>query len=171
MTKGFKWTPMRRLFVAEYIVDFNGEKAAARAGYSVKTAKGSACELLKLPEIKAEIDAAIEAQKKRTGITADYVLNGIKEIAERCMQREKVMEFDKANLEWVQATDKEGHGIWRFDSNGAIRAFELLGKHLKLFTDKLELTGGPVPLQIILSDDKGGNEAPPLSKPSDQGKP
>ena len=42
-------------------------------------------------------------------------------------------------------------GVWEFDSQGALRAQELLGKHLKLFTDKTEVSGpdgGPVTLNI-----------------------
>lgn len=55
---------------------------------------------------------------KRTEITADYVLEGIRDTVERCRA--------------------EGEA---FNPAQALKGFELLGKHLKLFTDKLEHTG------------------------------
>ena len=81
-------------------------------------------------------------------VDVEYVITGIKEVAERCMQRKAVMVFDKEQKQYVQARDEEtGEGIWTFDSAGANRSLELLGKHLKLFTDKTELSGkdgGPI---------------------------
>ena len=51
------------------------------------------------------------------------------------------MAFDREEKRMVQVQDEEGRDVWEFDANGALRAQELLGKHLKLFTDKTELTG------------------------------
>jgi phage terminase small subunit len=40
-----------------------------------------------------------------------------------------------------QACDAEGEGVWEFDSSGANKSLELIGKHLGAFSDKIELTG------------------------------
>ena len=43
----------------------------------------------------------------------------------------------------------------RFKLADKIRSLELLGKYLKLFTDKVELggpDGGPMPMRVIISD-------------------
>lgn len=104
----------------EYLVDLNATQAAKRAGYSEKYANRQASQLLTVPEVQDAISRAMKERSERTGITADYVLYGIRDVAERSM-------------------DPEG-----YDASAALRAFELLGKHLKLFTDKTEtnLSGG-----------------------------
>ena len=81
----------------------------------------------------------MNARAERTEITADYVLRGIQEIAERCLQRAPVMVGRGEDRQ--QAIDEEGRHVWTFDSSGANKAFENLGKHLKLFTDKVEASG------------------------------
>ena len=113
-------TPKMELFVQEYLVDSNAAAAAERAGYSKSGAKAWGCRLLQRPEVAAAVSAARAARAERTGITADYVLNGLKELADRCMSEEQ------------------------WSPGGAARAFELLGKHLELFTEKQknELSGG-----------------------------
>jgi hypothetical protein len=54
--------------------------------------------------------------------------------------------------ELVQARDLEtDEGIWQFDSAGANRSLELLGKHLGLFVEKVEhagVGGGPIVVRV-----------------------
>jgi len=111
-------TPKQEAFVREYLVDMNATQAAIRAGYSRRTAHAIGHENLTKPEIAAAIEAATIERAKRTEITADYVLEGIRDTVERC----------------------RGEGE-AFNPAQALRGFELLGKHLKLFTDKTELIG------------------------------
>lgn len=120
--------PKQRIFVREYLIDFNAMGAAIRAGYSQKRADQSGYQLLRNIEIQAEIQKAIEERERRTEITADYVLKSLYKVAERCLQETPVI-------------DKEGNptGEWRFEPAGANKALELLGKNLKLFTDKVDL--------------------------------
>ena len=73
----------------------------------------------------------MEERSKRTEIDADYVLTSLKEVADRCLQATPVMVKGEGG-KMVKS------GEYRFDSSGANRALELLGKHLKLFTDMLE---------------------------------
>ncbi|MXP42970.1 terminase small subunit [Allopontixanthobacter sediminis] len=132
-------TAKQQRFVDEYLIDLNATQAALRAGYSEKTSYSIGQENLNKPEIAQIIQKAMDARSERTEITADYVLAGIQEIAERCLQRSPVMEgYGK---ERTQATDGEGRHVWAFDATGANKAFENLGKHLKLFTDKVEHSG------------------------------
>ncbi len=132
-----KLTPKQEKFCREYIVHLNGTQAAIKAGYSKKTANGMASENLAKPYIQARIAQLERKVVKKAELNAEYVLNGFMEIAERCMQRKPVME--KVDGKLVQAEDAEtGEGIWKFDSSGANKALESLGRHLKLFTDKIE---------------------------------
>ena len=74
-------TPKQQRFVAEYLVDLCASAAAARAGYSAKTAGQIGLELLKKPEIAAAIAEAQRARSERTQITADRVLQELARLA------------------------------------------------------------------------------------------
>lgn len=77
-----RMTPKQRLFIAEYLVDFNGAAAAIRAGYSPKQAGQKAWQLRKWrPDIAKAIDDAIAARERRTFVTADRVLQEYARIA------------------------------------------------------------------------------------------
>ncbi|HOI30886.1 MAG TPA: terminase small subunit [Melioribacteraceae bacterium] len=55
-----KITGKQRLFIEEYLKDFNGTQAAVRAGYSKKTARQTAYENLTKPYIRQEISRELE---------------------------------------------------------------------------------------------------------------
>lgn len=123
-------TPKEALFVTEYLVDKNGAGAAARAGYSERSAKETAYKLLQRPHIKAAIAKALKEQQRRTLISADQVLLDINQLADKAA---KAGEF-----------------------HAAIRGKELIGKHYKLFTEKHEhggIGGGPVQMVVSSTDE------------------
>lgn len=117
------------MFCREYLVDLNGTQAAIRAGYSKKTAGQIAEQNLKKLEIHEYVQSLMDERAKRVEITADYVLNSIHEITERCKQGVPVV------------VDGVETGEWKFEPAAALKGCELLGKHLKLFTDKVDLGG------------------------------
>ena len=127
-------TPKQQAFINEYAIDKNATQAAVRAGYSPKTAYSMGNENMKKPVIKSIIDAELEKRSNKLGLDADWVLQRLKDISDRCMTAEPVMIREGA--EWIES------GEYKFDSNGANKATELIGKHLKLFTEKLEI-GNP----------------------------
>ncbi|QVL37018.1 terminase small subunit [Aminirod propionatiphilus] len=131
-----KLTAKQKAFVEEYLVDLNATQAAIRAGYSAKTAGSIGQRLLTKVEIQAELAVAMAAREERTEITQDAVLKDLLEIKERCMQRAPVLD-----MKGHQVRDEEGLGLWEFDAKDALRALELLGKHLGMFSDKLRLEG------------------------------
>ena len=108
-----KLTAKQELFIQYYMISLNATESAIKAGYSKKTAFIIGYENLKKPNIASEIETRLAKRATDNGITADYVLQGIKAIADR-------------------------EGIREGDT---LKAYELLGKHLKLFTEKIEHSG------------------------------
>lgn len=108
-------TPKQKLFVKEYLVDLNATQAAIRAGYSKKTAYSIGEENLRKPELASAIQAALDKRAAKCEISAEDVLNSILTI--------RGMALDDRRL------------------NEALKANELIGKHLKLFTDRVAIEG------------------------------
>lgn len=121
-------TPKQEAFCLEYIVDLNGTQAAIRAGYSEKTARQVATENLAKPYIQEYVQSLMDKRAVKVSITAEDVLNDI--------------------LETRKAAQQDGKHSDRLKAN------ELLGKHLKLFTDKIEHSG-QLALGQILQDIDG----------------
>lgn len=74
--------PQRRRFVEEYLVDLNGTEAAIRAGYSRRSAKAQASQLLAVPEVQAAVSEAQASRSARTKIDAEWVLKRLADEAE-----------------------------------------------------------------------------------------
>jgi len=106
----------RAAFVREYLKDLNATAAAIRAGYSAKTADHCGPRLLRFAPVRSAVDAAIAARAEKLGLSAERVLTAIERIA-------------------TKAEDADEYA-------SALKGHELLGKHLKLFTEKHEV-GGP----------------------------
>jgi phage terminase small subunit len=94
--------------------DFNGKQAAIRTGYSPRTAEVRASTLLSYTKIKELINQLKLERVKSLKLTPEYVLTSLRNVAERT---------------------QDG----KLDSSGANRSLELLGKHLQLFTDVIQV--------------------------------
>lgn len=128
-------TPKQKVFVAEYLIDLNATQAAIRAGYSAKTASRIGPELLGKTCIATAIAEQQKARETRTLITADKVLTDIQAVKEDAMQI---------------VLDRDGNKVMA-DRFAALKAAELLGKHLKLFTDRVEVEAGGGLVERILA--------------------
>lgn len=67
-------TDMQEVFVREYMTDWNGTKAAIRAGYSPKSASEIAYQLLQKTPVRDAIQALASVRARRLGIDADGVM-------------------------------------------------------------------------------------------------
>ena len=112
----------QKQFCEEYIIDLNGTQAAIRAGYSKKTARAIANELLTKLNIQEYICELKNKRSERVKYSQDELMRDILEVKNRCMQANPVL-------------DKEGNetGIWKFDSNGANKALDMLAKHVGFY--------------------------------------
>lgn len=165
-------TEKQKVFCQEYLVDLNATRAAARAGYRTPRRQGS--NLIGLPNVQIEVRRLMDERARRTGITADQVLQELVMIARvnpadafsedgRILPpREMPEEIQRAiaTLEVREIYDRRGPNrvatgqAKRLRFWDKIRALELLGKHLGLFSEKLEVTGrdqGPVVVQQMMS--------------------
>lgn len=121
-----KLTLKQELFVAEYLVDLNATQAAIRAGYSKKSARKIGEENRTKPDIAKAIQAAIDKRAAKSERTAADVLKDIQGV--------------------TQEARKAG------DVRSALKGLELEGKHLGMFTDKVNLSGSVETVVVIRKD-------------------
>lgn len=152
-----KLTTQQELFCQEYIIDYNGTRAAIRAGYSEKTADVQASKLLRNVKVLARIRAIQKDRLEKLAVTQESVILNLLEVYDRCMQAKPVLEWDCNEHKMVET------GEYTFDSKGALKAMEMIGKHLAMFTNKVEHSGtvntGNTELTAILEQLKARNDA------------
>ncbi len=107
--------PRQTLFTKEYAVDHNATQAAIRAGYSQKTAYSQGQRLLKHVEIRKAITRLDTETSNRLQLTHQLVLEGLHGIA--------------VNPDTT--------------ASARVRAYELLGRHQGMFTERLEISQVP----------------------------
>lgn len=120
-------------FCQEYIIDLKVGEAAVRAGYSEKTAYSIGSRLLKNVKVASRIEELQKKVNAKLELTQEWVLKHLKEVVAKSMQEKEVEKFNYITKEI------EGTGEYIFDSRGANQALQLIGKHLGMFTEKLEI--------------------------------
>lgn len=148
-----KLNEKRQRFVDEYLIDLNGTQAAIRAGYSVKTANEQASRLLANVNIQQAISEQMAERSKRTGINQDRVVLELAKIAFVKMPdlvdsegriRDNATDDDLACIESIKYKSSEsetGSSVEReVKISPKLKALELLGKHLGMWNDKLDVT-------------------------------
>jgi|GEM_PF-705615 len=139
--------PRQSRFISEYLVDLNGKQAAIRAGYSERSAKQIACRLLREAAVKKAVAQAMEQRQARTELSQDEVIQDLRELRDICMGRKpvKIMTIVK-NTRESTAEPVEVEGVM-FEPASANRALELLGRHMRMFTDKMDVVSNGQTLQ------------------------
>ena len=155
-------TEKQKRFADEYIIDLNATRAYKVAYPNVKndeTAAVNASKLLRNTKVKEYIDKRIDERAKRTEVTQDKV---VKELAKIGFAKiTDYIEIGYGGIVKVKATDdipkdkvgaiagiKEGQNGIEIKMNDKVKALELLGRHLGMFTDKLQVDGTAV-VQIL----------------------
>lgn len=155
--------PKRRRFVAEYLLDHNATQAAIRTGYAARSAKVTASRLLDNADVQAALREALAAQQQRLELKADDVLRELLRVGlvdparlvddgGRLLPVAEMPEDVRRAISSIEVEELfEGRGEAR-ERVGTLRkvkfwdkpkALELLGRHLKLFTDLVEATVTP----------------------------
>ena len=146
-------TEKQQRFVDEYLIDLNATQAAIRAGYSVRTANEQGARLLANVSIQNNISKRMAERSRRTGVNQDRVVIELAKIA--FINAADVIDPDDATIKEGATTDdtaaiqsvkvkviptKEGEGVEReIRLNDKLKALELLGKHLGMWNDKLDV--------------------------------
>ena len=129
-----KLSPKQRAFVNEYVVDFNGTQAAIRAGYSDRGANVAAVRLLSNATVLTELAKVNERKDALRQISVNEVLT--------MLEREATAgDLDQPN-------------------SARIKAQELIGKHIGMFSDKVtgQNTGAGPPIINIQFGVKVNNQ-------------
>lgn len=162
-------SPKQLRFVDEYLVDLNATQAAIRAGYSADSAASQGWDLLQKPEIREAIEVAALERAKRVQVSGDDILRRLKEIAfvdlrhaydeNGRLKGVQDLPSDVARaLAGIKVYDEfEGSGdervkvgeVRELKFNDRLRALELLGKNIAIFTDKVEHNLGPTLAELL----------------------
>lgn len=123
-------TEKQKKFAEEYVIDLNATQAAIRAGYSKNSAQEQSSRLLSNVMVLAYVKELREKQQEQSMLDARWVLERLTQVVDRSMRAEPVLEWDYGLQEMVPS------GEYQYDSSGANKALELIGKHLGLFDPK-----------------------------------
>jgi phage terminase small subunit len=157
-------TKKQKAFVQEYLIDLNATQAAIRAGYSTASARQIADENMSKPDIKNAIEKALAERSKRTGVNADRIVQELAKIA--FINPTDVINMDEATVKGeanrddtaaissvkVKTIPTEDGNITEREvkTYDKIKALELLGKHIGMFTDKFKIEGA---IPVVIQDD------------------
>ena len=144
-------TDKQKMFCQEYIKDFNGTRAAIKAGYSKSSAKEIASENLTKPNIQEYLKKIMKKRADKLEIDQEYVLQNIVEVQQRCMQHKPVMVFDKVEKQFVQqekyVIDEETGeeklmGVYTFDAANANKSLDMLAKYTGFYEEDNKQASG-----------------------------
>lgn len=147
-------TQKQKVFADEYLIDLNATRAYKIAYKSCKkdeTANVNGSKLLRNTKVAKYIEERMNERSKRTEITQDNVLRELATIAFAkvtdfvSIENGTVIVKDTKdipkNLIPAIASIKEGRNGIEVSFYSKDKSLELLGRHLGMFNDKIEVTG------------------------------
>lgn len=160
-------SPKQHRFSEEYVLDLNGTAAARRAGYTGTNAtlNVTACRLLHNAAVADRISALQVDRSRRTGITSDVILGELLRLARTDVSQafdadgnmlpiNQMPEDVRRSISSIEVNEEHHRSALGTDGESDRRkitnvkklrfwdkkgALELLGKHLRLFVDKIEV--------------------------------
>jgi phage terminase small subunit len=136
-----KISDKQKRFCEEYLKDLNATEAAIRTGYSPTSAAVSGHRNMQNKFVIEYLNSLRDEIKERSLVDEIWVLKKLTTIVERSLQEEPVND-NKGNFT----------GVYKYDSAGANRALELIGKHLGMFKENI-VHSGQVEIKHKLFDD------------------
>lgn len=156
-----KLSAKQKRFVDEYLIDLNATQAAVRAGYSAKTAMEQGYQLLQKTSVQQAVSEHMAERSKRTGVNQDRVVTELAKIAFVKMTdvvdpdgriRDDAREDDLSCIESIKYkksdTETGSSEEREVKVSSKIKALELLGKHLGMWNDRLDVN---VNIPVVIS--------------------
>jgi phage terminase small subunit len=148
-------TPKQERFVAEYLVDLNATQAAIRAGYSEKTAKVIGQENLTKPDVAEAIAKRQKRIAEKLEVTQENIVKELAHIAfddisnyldfwtdeETGEVKVRVKDSKTIDTRSISEVQLGKDGQFKFKTYCKDNALVQLGKHLGMFTEKVEHSG------------------------------
>jgi len=161
-------TAKRKRFVLEYLVDMNGTAAAVRAGYSQRTAKEIAYELLRMPQVQEELSKRVADVAARLEMRIDDVVREYVKIARANItdflsfgpdgvdlksSSERTPEQLAAIAEVRMFAGSDGKKSVALKLHSKTDALNALGKHLGMFIERHDVrVEGKAEVRFYLPD-------------------
>lgn len=144
-------TKKQKIFCDVYAIEFNFKEACLVAGVTATYAD----KCLKDPECLKYLSDINDRASQRLGLSKQYVLSKLKTIVERCMQAEPIMTYDNISKEYIPT------GEYTFNSQSAVKALDLLAKHLDISENPFDIVNGsqramqeaPLNNKVVVVDD------------------
>lgn len=157
-----KYDQRLQLFISHLLADpeRNATQAAIKAHYSVRSAKTTASRLLTRTDVKQALANAHAKTVEKLEIKAEWVLEQLRRIAAFDPRKlyhadgkpKAIAELDDETATAIAGLEVAARGkIRKYRASDKRGALELLGKNLKLWTDKSEWSGpngGPIAVQV-----------------------
>ena len=162
-----KLTAKQKMFCKEYIIDLNASQAVLRAGYKTKKPNIMGAENLSKPIIKNEIKRLMKGRVEKLDLDADMVLKELMKLGFSNIQNlydkngdllpiHKLPEDVAATI--TEVTEDQINEVTvrrKYKIASKAESLKPLGKHLKLFPNKHEVSGpGGEPIVTVNIDPK-----------------
>lgn len=146
-----KLSTKQQRFVDEYCVDFNGTQAAIRAGYAANSAFVQAARLLSYDKIKKALEERKTEIAEESKLKASDVIDELRRIAFSDITQVMSFTASKAKIKSSKKLSEDAKKIVASVSqtkagltvklHDKVKALELLGRYLNIFTDRVEVEG------------------------------
>lgn len=147
-------TDKQKRFCDEYLIDLNATRAYKTAYPSIEkdeTARANGSRLLTYANIKKYIEERMQERQERTEVTQDQVVKELAAIAfAKATDYAEVRDGQVIIKNTTDLSDmmvraiagiKEGRNGVEIKLNDKGKALELLGRHLGMFKDRMEVSG------------------------------
>lgn len=168
----------QQAFIAEYLISLNASDAYRKAGYAAKNANISGPQLLSNPSIAKAVATAMAERSTRMGITADMVLKALAKIGFASMRA--FISVDAEGQPRIDLSANSGDSLdalsevstetvleskgsckdaptadsirkTRIKLHDKLAALELIGKHLGMWKERIEVDASDALTELIKS--------------------